>query len=130
MFLFRLCMSQSILLLVQSTYALYLADPPASINSLPASPPANELELVNVSSTTNISATTLNYAPGVGAIVDPVCNGSLLGFDMNRLSCLQAWNTIPTTSNELSFGNRSEGRYNVELPRRFSSRKCLISWSI
>lgn len=114
-------MSPSILLLVSSTSALYLANPPASIDSLPASPSTNEIELVNVSSATNVSApTSLNFS-GVGAFSDPVCDGNLLGFDMNRYSCSQAWSTIPTDVRMISFGNRSEKNIDLWVPLRFSS---------
>ena len=123
---FGLCMSLSILLLVPSTSALYLADAPASINSLPASPPTNELKLVNVSSTTNVSAATSLNSFGVGDFSDPVCDGNRLGFDMNRYSCSQAWYTIPTSDSVISFGNRSEKNIDVWVPRRFSSRKCFV----
>ena len=53
----------------------------------------------------------------------PVCNGSLLGFDMNRYSCLQAWTTIPVSSQPLTFGQRLSGAFDVPLPRRFSGRE-------
>ncbi|KAF6219709.1 hypothetical protein HO133_003534 [Letharia lupina] len=39
---------------------------------------------------------------------------------MNRYSCLQAFNTIPTIRQPLTFGDRSNGTFNVQLPRRFS----------
>ena len=125
MLLFRLCKSPSILLLVPSTRALYLADPPASINTPQASPPAIDIELVNVSSTTNVSATKSLNSSSVGAFSNPVCDGNLLGFDMNRYSCLEAWYTIPSSSRTLSFGSMVESEIEVYVPRRFSSRKCL-----
>ncbi|KAM0801060.1 hypothetical protein BDR22DRAFT_962541 [Usnea florida] len=121
MLLFRLCMSRTILLLVPSTRALYLADPPASINTPQASPPANDIELVNVSSTTNVSATTSLNSSGVGAYSNPVCDGNLLGFDMSRHSCYEAWNTIPSHNRIISFGKTSAGDIEVYIPRRFSS---------
>ena len=96
------------------------------MDSLPASPPANEIDLVNVSNTTNVSATTSLNSSSVGAFSDPVCDGNLLGFDMNRYSCLQAWDTIPVSNRIISFGNRSEKNIDVWVPRRFSSRKCLV----
>lgn len=60
--------------------------------------------------------------PPYGPIPDPVCNGTLLGYDMNRYSCLQAWGTIPISRNTLTFGDRNR-IFDVKLPRRFSSRQ-------
>ena len=56
----------------------------------------------------------------------PVCDGNLLGFDMNRYSCLQAWNSIPTSRRPMTFGDRLDGTFDVQLPRRFSGRECLV----
>ena len=51
----------------------------------------------------------------------PVCNGELLGFALNRYSCLEAWRGMPADSQTLTFGDRSDGSCDVKLPRRFSS---------
>ena len=67
----------------------------------PVSPPANTLH---------------------GPLPDPVCNGRLLGYDMNRYSCLQAWGTIPINRDRLTFGDRNT-IFDVKLPRRFSGRE-------
>ena len=63
-----------------------------------------------------------NFSLDAGDRPVPVCDGNLLGFDMNRYSCLQAWSTIPTSYRIVSFGDRG-GSYNVQLPRRFSGRE-------
>ena len=60
---------------------------------------------------------------------NPVCNGSLLGFDMNRYSCLEAWNTIPTYNQKLSFGDRLSGNFDVQLPYRFIGREHILFFS-
>lgn len=59
--------------------------------------------------------------PPYGPIPDPVCNGTLLGYDMNRYSCLQTWRTIPIDREPLTFGDRNTV-FDVKLPRRFTSR--------
>ena len=72
--------------------------------------------------TLDLLALTENFSYGLDL---PTCNGSLLGFDMNRYSCLQAMNTIPLTVLPVTFGTRGKGSFDVQLPRRFSSRKCV-----
>lgn len=63
-----------------------------------------------------------------GPIPDPVCNGTLLGYDMNRYSCLQTWGTIPISRNTMTFGDRNT-IFDVKLPRRFSSRQYSLLFS-
>lgn len=57
---------------------------------------------------------------------NPVCDGGLLGFDVNRYSCLQAWNMIPNDPQQLTFGDRLSGTFDVQLPRRFSGREFIL----
>ena len=107
------------------TSSLLLASPINETFQRPASPPHDLPALIS-----NFSFDADNSAP--------VCNGNLLGFDMNRYSCLQAFNKIPTIRQPLTFGDRSNGTFNVQLPRRFSGRECIalpwqqqyISWLI
>lgn len=60
------------------------------------------------------------------------CNGTILGFDLNPSSCLQAWTLIPPIERELSFGPRNIippvppgyiPRPDVGLPKRYLSCK-------
>ena len=57
---------------------------------------------------------------------DPTCNGPLLGFDLNRQSCLEAWNTIPLTKYDVTFGKKYSDEAEVKLPRRYIGRECLV----
>lgn len=103
---------------------VHLPSIPVLASSLPLTLllPTNKTVSVPASPVPDFSALTSDTslaADGPG----PVCNGSLLGFDMNRYSCLQAWNTIPTTYQQLTFGDRLNGTFDVQLPRRFSGRE-------
>ena len=86
-------------------------------------PPATNKTLPELTSlTVDVPGLKTNSSLDAGDPPVPVCDGDLLGFDMNRYSCLQAWSTIPTGYRIVSFGDRG-GSYNVQLPRRFSGRK-------
>ena len=94
-------------------------------------PPIQDLSIFTpsaslVNKTLPVSLITDPVAPQAntpyGPLPDPVCNGTLLGYDMNRYSCLQAWGTIPTHRESLTFGDRKRG-FDVGLPHRFSGRK-------
>ena len=85
-------------------------------------PSVTNKTLSELTSLTLVPALKANSSLDAGDSPVPVCHGDLLGFDMNKYSCLQAWSTIPTSSKILSFGDRS-GSYNVQLPRRFCGRE-------
>lgn len=98
------------------TSSLLLASPINETFQRPVSPPHDLPALIS-----NFSFDADNSAP--------VCNGNLLGFDMNRYSCLQAWIAIPTGLRSMTFGDRPNGTFDVQLPRRFSGRECIaLSW--
>ena len=97
----------------------------------------------DVSSLTLTAPTTNKSFPGAASLLldvaavagkyplgpylpNPTCNGSLLGFNLNRYSCLQAWNTIPVTNSDVTFGKKYSDKAEVKLPRRYSGRKCLV----
>lgn len=128
MFLSSTNIGSTILLLGCSTLALHLPPVPIVVSSmpLPVLLPTNKTSPVPASSVPDFSALPSNSSLDVDHPV-PVCDGNLLGFDMNRYSCLQAWNTIPTGGQLLTFGDRLDGTFNVQLPRRFSGRKCVNS---
>ena len=111
-----------LLMLPSPSLALILPSIPDFLNSALASP---LIGLVNASSKSGLPALISNYSLNV-SYSTPVCDGNLLGFDMNRYSCLQAWNTIPTTQRSINFGDRLDGTFDVQLPRRFSGRECLV----
>lgn len=116
--------SHILLLLLPFTLALILPSTQDFPNPLPSVPPINMTSpepaplIFDVTSTSNSSLRA--------QATYPVCNGSLLGFDMNRYSCLQAWNTIPTFNRQLTFGDRLYGLFDVSLPRRFSGREYVL----
>ena len=113
------------LLVLPRTIVLALPYIPDLTSSALFSSPANKTFLVAASTTFGSSASSSNYSLDTSN-PDPVCDGNLLGFDMNRYSCLQAWNTIPTDHRPLTFGDRLDGTFDVRLPRRFSGRECLL----
>ena len=55
---------------------------------------------------------------------DPVeCNGGLYGRDLDKDSCVDAWRSIPTDNEYVTYGARREGHFEVPLPVRFLSCK-------
>ena len=101
------------------------------------------LQLIqNASSSTPSSASTNETFPGPVSLTlddpavaqdypDPVCNGDLLGFDMDPLRCLEAWRTMPQSYKVQRFGERFARTFDFDvlLPRRFSSRKSVVRYS-
>ena len=53
----------------------------------------------------------------------PVCNGALLGYQLTKSTCFQAWSRIPTTDLTKLFQDRGFGASQVALPRRYIDRK-------
>ena len=83
------------------------------------------------------SASLLLDVPGVAGrlpigpdLPEPTCNGDLLGFDLNRYSCVQAWNIIPVGTYDVTFGEKFDGDTEVKIPRRYSGRKCLVFFPV
>lgn len=123
MLLSRLHICLICLLRVPPSLALTL-QPNADVPSLtPSAAQTNKTFSGPASLILDIPAVARRYPLGPG-LPDPTCNGNLLGFDMNRYSCLQAWNIIPVSGHEVTFGERFSDDSEVELPRRYSSRKC------
>ena len=58
-----------------------------------------------------------------------VCNGSLLGTNLNRGSCFKALQTIGSTKGRQVFGDRAFGNYDIPLPRRYISGMASALWS-
>lgn len=129
MFLFMMYTGCNLLLLTSPTLALHLPSSPHSTSSAPVPLPTNKTLPALALITPDFSNLTSNYSLGVDRSA-PVCDGNLLGFDLNRYSCLQAWNTIPTNSLRLNFGDRLSGTFDVQLPRRFSGRKCVLIFKL
>ena len=113
--------------LITLSRAAKLPSLPDLTSLAPLSPSTNKTFLVDPSTTPDFSALTLTNSLGADN-ADPVCNGSLLGYDVNKYSCLQSLCTIPTSRREYTFGDRSNGTFDVQLPRRFSGRKWVLSF--
>lgn len=124
MFSFLMHTGGTFLLLTCSTLALHIPSVPVLVSSSPPTLPlpANISVPVPASPVPDFSASTSNFSHAANSHA-PVCNGNILGFDMARYSCLQAWNTIPTGRGHLTFGDRLNGSFDVQLPRRFSGRE-------
>ena len=114
-YVFRLLVLVTIVLSIPSIRALTASSPLAS--------PMNKALPAPTLLTPNIPASISNYSLAAENAI-PVCKGNLLGFDMNRYSCVQALNTIPVGHLPRTFGDRSDGTFDVQLPRRFSGREC------
>ena len=125
-------------MVVSLSYVGYISLCPVFFALALTLPPIQEF-----SSFTQLASPTNKTAPGPASLAldlsdeapnsligsdlpDPVCNGSLLGFDLNRYSCLEAWNTIPLDRAPVTFGERMHGTFDVGLPRRFSGCKCVF----
>ena len=119
------------------SYVGYIALCPVSFALALTLPP-----IQGISSFTQLASPTNKTVPGPASLAldlpdgapnsligsdlaDPVCNGGLLGFDLNRYSCLEAWNTIPLDRVPVTFGERMHGIFDVGLPRRFSGCECV-----
>ena len=50
----------------------------------------------------------------------PLCRREY-GIDLNKKSCLDAWQSIPFNSQQHTYGRRGKGRFEVPLPQRFLS---------
>ncbi len=58
---------------------------------------------------------------------EPRCLGARYGYDLPRSSCLDAWRSIPTDDEQHTFGSRSGGTFEYQLPYRFPSRDGLCA---
>lgn len=107
------------LLPLHLTLALTLLSVPELPDFLESSPPTSKRSLKPAS---------LTLASPSDNLPKPTCNGSLLGFDLKRYSCLEAWSTIPVNLDIVTFGDRLDKRnFDVQLPRRFSGCECIVS---
>ncbi|KAI4281454.1 MAG: hypothetical protein L6R35_005650, partial [Caloplaca aegaea] len=56
------------------------------------------------------------------AFKPPTCDGSRYGRSLQTASCQEALLAIPRDQREITFGKRSRGQWNINLPHRFLSR--------
>lgn len=52
------------------------------------------------------------------------CNASTYGSGLNIASCQEVWELLPTSTTRRTFGQRTEGIFDVPLPFRILSREC------
>ena len=129
MFLFPATIGGTTLLLSCLFLGLHLPSMPVLASSSPPTLlllPTNKPVPVPASPVPDFSALTSDISLAAEG-PDPVCNGDLLGFDMIRYNCFQALQKIPTTEGQRSFGDRLNGTFQTQLPRRFSGRECIYS---
>ena len=51
------------------------------------------------------------------------CNGGLYGRDLDKDSCIDAWRSIPTDNEFVTYGPRAQGHFQAPLPVRYLSCK-------
>lgn len=126
-------MLRSISPILQLRWICLFRVPPSLALTLQPIPDVSSLTLSASGTNKTLSGPALPESPAVAGkyplgpeLGDPTCNGDLLGFDVNRYSCLQAWNTIPLSGYDVTFGERFLDDSEVKIPRRYSSRKCLV----
>lgn len=54
---------------------------------------------------------------------NPHCEGAVYGYDLDKDSCLDAWRSIPTNNEIVTYGVRRKGHFEAPLPIRYLSRK-------
>lgn len=104
----------SLLILITAAYGLAPLSPHPAIN-VPSSSTPSTLQLLNLSSTANDSKV-------VNATNDNIrCDGKSWGYNLNKPSCIDAWEEIPRNSEIISFGARRMGFFERPLPYRYLS---------
>ena len=101
---------------ITEIYGLAPAAPIQVIN-IPVSSHPSSLQLLNLSNNAN-DADLVNATSG-----EVKCRGQKYGYNLNRTSCDEVWNQIPTDSEDLSFGARTVGTFERPLPYRYLSGK-------
>ncbi|KAM0802355.1 hypothetical protein BDR22DRAFT_887592 [Usnea florida] len=99
---------------ITEIYGLAPAAPNPIIN-IPVSSHPSSLQLLNLSNNAN-DADLVNATSG-----EVKCRGQAYGYNLNRTSCDEVWNQIPTDSEDLSFGARTAGTFQRPLPYRYLS---------
>ena len=102
------------LALITRVRGLGPADPNPAIN-IPVSPSIPQL--VSISNITD-GVELVDVAFGTIR-----CDGGNYGYNLDKTSCEEAWEKIPTDSAILSFGSRAKGSFERPLPYRYLSGK-------
>ena len=92
-----------------------------SFSQLPSAPAALPTSLLPSGSTRNISSLQSDGASNIPLLFDvPECRTEY-GQDMNKESCLNAWESIPIDLHSRTYGRRHEGAFDYPLPQRYLS---------
>ena len=51
------------------------------------------------------------------------CNGPKFGYNLDKESCVEAWRSIPTDQESVTYGARGQGFFQASLPVRYLSCK-------
>lgn len=99
----------------------------ATPNGPAISPSTSPQYASNLNSLSPVTLDDLGILDDPSSMAAPVCNGSILGENLNLHSCWDAHNQIVSLGNtQFSFGERDTGTYDILLPRRFMSCKSLV----
>ena len=88
---------------------------PNPVINIPESSHPSSLQLLNLSNNSN-DADIVNATSS-----EVKCRGQKYGYNLNRTSCDEVWNQIPTDFENLSFGARTAGTFERPLPYRYLS---------
>lgn len=91
---------------------------PAALNpviNLPVLSHPSTLQSIDLSNATN-DADLINATSSVVR-----CIGKDFGYNLNKTSCEEVWKTIPTDSEDISFGKRMKSAFERPLPYRYLS---------
>lgn len=93
------------------------------------------LDLINPTNwSSNLSLpsydTAITYRNSTLSLPTVLCDGETYKSNLLSASCLDAFHTIPSNVEELSFGDREDGDFDVPLPYRWVSCECLDSFSV
>ena len=99
-------------------------------------PSARLPQYVAISSTvaTQPKNKTLTLLPSVKNLTIPggyvECQGARYGFDLQRQSCVDALDSLPSDGTLRTFGQRNKGTFDIHLPRRYLSADGLCAIDI
>ena len=95
-----------------------------SLSDLNVSLPTNDASALYLSSAPAFSSGFNFLSAATYTNNEPVCKGDLFGDRLNQAQCYDALRKIIPSPRALTFGDRGHN-FEVQLPRRYSSCKCL-----
>ena len=111
----------SSLILITAAHGLIPPSPNPALN-VPLSSTSSSLKSLNLSSAAD-EVHPVN-ATNSGRIW---CDGKRYGYKLDKASCTEAWEKIPTGSRLFTFGARTKGDFARPLPYRYLSSKYIAS---